>query len=454
MKIQSINPYTEEILKEFELMSPAAVERDICGLRQAFLLWRDQDVSSRVRFILRLGTHLRAAKQQYAETITLEMGKPIRESLAEIEKCALLCDYYADQGEKMLASEEIRTEALKSYLLFQPLGIVLAIMPWNFPFWQAFRFAVPAILAGNVVALKHASNVPISALAIEEAFRAAGFPENVMKTFLISAGDTLRLIDEDRVDAVSLTGSNRAGEQVAEHAGRMIRKVVLELGGSDPFIVLDDADVDRAARMAVNARTINAGQSCIAAKRFIIMEKVALKFREVFLSRLRELKIGDPLLETTDIGPIAKKDMLETLQEQLQDAKDKGGEVIQVEHDFRRGFFFPPAAVFHTTPEMRILTDEVFGPIAPVLVVRNEEEAVRAANSTEYGLGASIWSSSLERAERLARRIEAGCIAVNDMVKSDPRLPFGGIKKSGIGRELSHYGLKEFVNIKTVVVKE
>lgn len=454
MKIQSINPYTEEVLKEFELMTPAATDSEISRLRLAFTSWRDLAVSVRAGQVRNLGQHLRAAKQQYARTITREMGKPLRESLAEIEKCALLCDYYAEQGEKMLEPEEIRTGAKKSYVLFQPLGIVLAIMPWNFPFWQAFRFAVPAIMAGNVVALKHASSVPMSALAIAAAFRISGFPENVMKTLLISADEALRLIDEDKVDAVSLTGSNKAGEQVAERAGRRIRKVVLELGGSDPFIVLDDADIEKAGRMAVTARTINTGQSCIAAKRFVVMEKVAQEFRDIFLARLGELKIGDPMDETTEIGPMARQEILDTLRGQLRDAKDRGAEILQAGHSSSTGLFFPPTAVFNTRPDMRILTEEVFGPIAPVIVVRDEDEAIRVANSTQYGLGASIWSRDLERAERLARRIEAGCVAINDMVKSDPRLPFGGIKKSGVGRELSHYGLKEFVNIKTVVVKE
>jgi succinate-semialdehyde dehydrogenase/glutarate-semialdehyde dehydrogenase len=454
MKIQSINPYTEVVLKEFELITPAAADREISRMRRAFPSWRDLAIPARAEHVRKLGGHLRAAKRRYAETITLEMGKPIRESVAEIEKCALLCDYYADQGEKMLESEEIRTEARKSYVMFQPLGIVLAIMPWNFPFWQAFRFAVPAIIAGNVVALKHASSVPMSALAIEDAFRVGGFPEDVMKTLLINAQDALRLIDEDKVDAVSLTGSNKAGEQVAECAGKRIRKVVLELGGSDPFIVLDDADIEKAARTAVSARTINAGQSCIAAKRFIVMEKVAEEFRETFLPRLRELKIGDPMEETTEIGPVARQEILDTLRNQLRDAKEKGGEIHQAEHPSATGLFFPPAAVFNTRPDMRILTEEVFGPIAPVIVVRDEDEAISVANNTQYGLGASLWTRDLVRAERLAGRIEAGCVVINDMVKSDPRLPFGGIKKSGIGRELSHYGLKEFVNIKTVVVKE
>ncbi len=454
MKIRSINPYTEEVMKEFDLMTPEAVEGEIGKSRRAFSAWSELPASGRASFVRKLGGQLRAEKRRYAEIMTLEMGKPIRESVGEVEKCAWLCDYYADNGQKFLEPEEIGTEAKRSYVLFQPLGIVLAIMPWNFPFWQALRFGVPAVTAGNVVVLKHASNVPMCALAIEEAFRKAGFPENVFKTFLIGPQDALGLIDNDRVDAVSLTGSNRAGEEVGAHAGKKIRKLVLELGGSDPFIVLDDADIEKAGMVAVAARMINTGQSCIAAKRFIVMEKAAGAFREVFLGRLRQLKIGDPMDETTDVGPVAKREILDTLNGQIRDAKEKGGEILQVEHSQAWGLFFPPCVVYGTKPGMKILTEEVFGPIAPIITVKDEDEAVRAANDTEYGLGASIWSRDLKRAERIAGRVEAGCIAINDMVKSDPRLPFGGVKKSGIGRELSHYGLKEFVNIKTVVVRE
>jgi succinate-semialdehyde dehydrogenase/glutarate-semialdehyde dehydrogenase len=338
--------------------------------------------------------------------------------------------------------------------MFQPLGVVLAIMPWNFPFWQAFRFGIPAIAAGNVVVLKHASNVPLTALAIEESFRKAGFPDNVFKTLLIDSSTALSLIDEDRVDAVSLTGSNKAGEEVGEHAGRKIKRLVLELGGSDAFIVLDDADIEKAARTAANARMINAGQSCIAAKRFIVMDGVAEEFKKHFNARLRELKVGDPMDEATDIGPVARKDILDALKEQLKDARSKGAEVVQTDQTFKKGYFFAPSVVYNPKPNMKVLTEEVFGPIAPVIVVKDENEAIRIANDTEYGLGAAVWSRNTDRAERVAARIEAGSIAINDMVKSDPRLPFGGVKKSGIGRELSHYGLKEFVNIKTVVVRE
>lgn len=454
MKIQSINPYTEKVMKEFELITPDEADREIRKSREAFSAWRDLPVPERSLYLKRLGDHLRSEKRAYAETMTREMGKPIRESVSEIEKCAWLCDYYAENGEKFLKAEEIKTEAKRSYVVFQPLGIVLAVMPWNFPFWQAFRFGVPAITAGNVVMLKHASNVPMSALAIEEAFNRAGFPNNILKTLLIDAGGALKLIDDNKVDAVSLTGSNKAGEQVGTLAGKRVKKLVLELGGSDPFIVLDDADIEKAGRVASNARMINAGQSCIAAKRFIVIEKVAEEFKRIFLAQLKELKIGDPMDETTDVGPVAKKEVLDSLKEQLRDAKAKGAEILQMEHSFAKGLFFAPCAVCNPKGNMKILTEEVFGPIAPIITVTDEDEAVRVANDTEYGLGAAVWSRNLERAERLAMRIEAGSIAINDMVKSDPRLPFGGIKKSGVGRELSHYGLKEFVNVKTVVVRE
>lgn len=454
MKIQSVNPFTEELIREFDLLTQNDAALEAEKSRSAFAAWAVTPASARAERVGRLAEHLMTEKRRYAEIITLEMGKTIRESVAEIEKCALLCDYYAANGERFLRPEDIETEARKSYVMFQPLGIVLAVMPWNFPFWQAFRFGIPALTAGNVVLLKHASNVPICALAIEEAFIKAGFPENVFKTLLIGAREALGLIEQDLVDAVSLTGSNKAGSQVAELAGRMIKKVVLELGGSDPFIVLDDADVEKAGRTAANARMINSGQSCIAAKRFIIMEKVANRFKESFVSRLRELKLGDPMDETTDVGPVAKQDILDTLTAQLADARDKGAEIIQTGHSYDKGLFFPPCVVYGATNKMKVLTEEVFGPIAPVIIVRDEDEAVRAANDTEFGLGAAIWSRDLERAERLAGKIEAGFIAVNDMVRSDPRLPFGGIKKSGVGRELSRYGLKEFVNIKTILIRE
>jgi len=422
--------------------------------QEAFRSWREVSVPERSSFIRKLANQLRSEKQLYAETMTLEMGKTIRESRAEVEKCAWLCEYYAEHAPAMLKPEMVKTEALKSYITFEPLGIVLAIMPWNFPFWQAFRFGVPAIAAGNVVLLKHASNVPMSALAIEDAFIKAGFPGYILKTLLIDTQDTLRLIDEDQVDAVSLTGSNKAGEEVGAHAGGKIKKVVLELGGSDPYIVLDDANIEIAGKMAANARMVNTGQSCIAAKRFIVHEAVADKFIEMFTTRLKELKIGDPLDEPTDVGPVAKPEIMKDLNSQLADAKRKGAKIVQIPFSSKHGFFFSPCAVLNPTKRMKVLTEEVFGPIAPIIRVKNDEEAIAVANDSEFGLGASIWSQNHERAEKIASRLEAGIVAINDMVKSDPRLPFGGVKKSGFGRELSQYGLKEFVSIKSIIVKE
>ncbi len=453
--IQSINPFTEEVMQEIPLLTRGEIDAQIERSRKAFLNWSSRPLSERTALVRRLGEHLRQEKRTYAELITKEMGKAIKESLGEVEKCAWLCDYYADNAERMLSPEDVKTENKKSTIIFQPLGVGLAIMPWNFPYWQAFRFGIPAVTAGNVIVLKHASNVPRTALSIEEAFRAAGFPEDVFKTLIIDTQETLSLIDRDQVDAVSLTGSNGAGEQVGAHAGGRIKKLVLELGGSDPFIVLDDADVEKAGRVAANARMINAGQSCIAAKRFIVMDTVADEFRRHFVSRLKELKVGDPMLESTDVGPLARKDLLDALKKQLQDAKARGAEIVETDRvSSKKGFFFSPVAIFNPPLDSKVMKEEVFGPVAPVVIVKSEDEAIRIANDTEFGLGASIWSRNTDRAEKLAARIQSGFVAINDMVKSDPRLPFGGVKKSGIGRELSEYGLKEFVNVKTIVVKE
>lgn len=452
--IRSVNPFTEEVMNEFMTMSPAEVLSIIARSRAAFANWRARPITERLAHVTRLAEVLRTEKRNCAELMTKEMGKPIKDAMAEVEKCATLCDYYASNAERFLLPEMVATEAKKSYVDFEPLGIVLAVEPWNFPFWQVFRAAVPSVSAGNVVVLKHASNVPMTALAIEDAFQKAGFPAGVFKTLLIDPAATIKLIDDDLVDAVALTGSNRAGEEIGAHAGRMIKSIVLELGGSDPFIVLDDADVAKAARTAANSRMVNSGQSCIAAKRFIVMESVAEEFTKHFIARLREMKIGDPMDETTDIGPVARKDIRDGLRAQLSDAKRKGAKTVELPQPLSKGYFFAPCVVLKPTPDMQVLSDEVFGPIAPIVVVKNEDEAVAAANNTEYGLGAAIWSKDTVRAELLARRIDTGFVAINDLVRSDPRLPFGGVKKSGVGRELSHYGLMEFVNIKTVVVRE
>lgn len=453
MKLTSINPYTEEINAQFETISGQEIADIAEDSKKAFGLWRHIRTEEKAFYIKKIGNELRKNKNHLAGVITSEMGKIITQSLAEIEKCAWVCDYYAENLSGFLKKEEVATEYFKTYVDFEPLGVILGIMPWNFPFWQVFRFAIPAIAAGNTVLLKHASSVPLCALEIENIFKKAGLPDNLFNTLLIDEAAAMGLIDADKVQGVSLTGSNRAGEQIGGLAGKKIIKTVLELGGSDPFIVLPGADLEKAAETGVKSRFINAGQSCIAAKRFIVLEEIAEEFSENFKASLLKLKIGNPLNEETDIGPVAQKRFADGLKLQLEESLALGGEIFfGPEINDEKGFFVRPAVVFGALPEMRIMKEEVFGPIAPVIIVKSESEAVKVANSSEFGLGASVWSADLDRAENLAKKIEAGFVVINDMVKSDPRLPFGGIKKSGVGRELSHYGLKEFTNIKTIIV--
>jgi succinate-semialdehyde dehydrogenase/glutarate-semialdehyde dehydrogenase len=454
MQLVSKNPYTGQVNEEFEAMGFEDTVKEIQKSRKAFLSWKRSTVEERAGQLGALSRRLREEQRTLAETITREMGKPIAQALAEIEKCAWLTDYFSENGAKFLRQEAIATEALKSYVALEPLGIILGIMPWNFPFWQVFRFAIPALVAGNVCLLKHASNVPLTALAIEHLFRDSGIPDHVFKTLLVDSQAARQIIERELVDGVSLTGSVAAGAQVASLAGRHIKKSVLELGGSDPFIVLEDVEVPKAARMALQARLINSGQSCIAAKRFLLLRSIAEPFSEALERELRAVKIGDPMDPATTVGPLAKEEFRQSLSEVLQDAEQKGARLVYgPAPPPGNGFFFRPAIVIHARPDMRILTEEVFGPIMPVLVADTEERLVEMANTSSYGLGASIWTRDLARAERLARELEVGFVAINDIVKSDPRLPFGGIKKSGIGRELSHYGLKEFTNIKSVVIQ-
>ena len=450
-----MNPYTEQVMEEFETLSFEASTEELRKSRQAFLSWKKVSVRERSNYLRILSLRLREKQRIFAETITREMGKPIGQSQAEIEKCAWLCDYFAENLEMFLREEVVQTEALRSYVTMEPLGIIMGIMPWNFPFWQVFRFAVPALMAGNVCALKHASNVPMTALAIESLFRDSGLPDHVFKTLLVDAKTAMKLIEQELVDGVSLTGSVESGSEVASLAGRHIKKFVLELGGSDPFIVLEDVDVTKVAHMALQARMVNSGQSCIAAKRFIVIGPVARPFMEALEREFKALRIGDPMDSSTEIGPLAKREIVEMLSEQLADAQQKGARVVYGPlPPGGKGFFFRPAIVCDVQQDMRIVAEEVFGPILPVLFAETEEKIVEMANSSSYGLGATIWAKDLTRAERLVKEIEAGFVAVNDIVKSDPRLPFGGIKKSGVGRELSLYGLREFVNIKSVVIKE
>ncbi len=453
MKLVSVNPYTEDINEEFEPFTFDECDAAVARARTVLPAWESLAVAERAAFLERVITRLEARKQFYAHLITREMGKPIRQAVSEIDKCIWLCQYYLHNSHKVLQDDIITTEAARSYVTFEPLGIVLGIMPWNYPFWQVLRFAIPTMIAGNACLLKHASNVPLAALEIERLLLEGGFPNGVFQTLLTDAGTAGELIEQDKVDGVSLTGSVAAGSKIGALAGKKIKKLVLELGGSDPFIVLDDADVQSAAEKAVRARTANTGQSCLAAKRLIVMETVAAEFQERFVAHLRAARIGNPLEEATDLGPLARKDLVEELEAQLADALRKGAKAIYgPKPPAGKGFFFQPVVVTEVTPHMRVLREEVFGPLAPIIVARDEQELVELANATEFGLGASIWSRNIARAEELSRHVKAGFIAINSVVKSDPRLPFGGVKKSGVGRELSHYGLLEFVNVKTVVV--
>ncbi len=454
MKIKSVNPYTEEINWTYDSFSFEECETYIENSRTAFSGWSSLSVEERTKYLSRVAEVLRKNTDIYAEIITKEMGKPIKQSRAEIQKCALVCDYYVKNAAEFLKDEVVDTGAEKSYVTFEPLGVILGIMPWNFPFWQVFKFAIPTICAGNVCVLKHASNVPRSALEVEKVFLEAGFPEHVFRTLLIDPKTAMEIIKKEMVDGISLTGSISAGSEIGEIAGKAIKPFVLELGGSDPFIVLEDADIERAAQAAAKSRFLNTGQGCIAAKRFIVLENVIADFMKAFETEINKLKIGDPMDEETDIGPVAKKEFVDSLERVVLDAKKKGAKPYTCGKECEKGFFFRPTIIPAASLDMEACSMEVFGPIAPLITVKNEDEAVKIANSTDFGLGAEVWSGDLERAERLAKRIRSGFVAINGMVRSDPRLPFGGAKKSGIGRELSHYGLKEFVNIKSIVINK
>jgi len=454
MKIVSRNPFSEEVNGEFELLTIQQIEMEIVKSRQAFLSWKSTPIVKRQSLIGKLAAVLMEDKRRCAKIITKEMGKPIKEALVEMQRCATICEYCAEHSESLLKEEMVQAGFKKSYISFNPLGIVLAIMPWNFPFMQVIRCVVPAIAAGNVVLLKHASNVPMCGLAIEELFARAGFPSHVFKTLLIDSASAMKLIQEDKVDGIALTGSSQAGVQIGTVAGSRIKRHVLELGGSDPFIVLEDTDLDQVAQAAVQMRFRNAGQTCVAAKRFIVMESVSQELTENFIRYLSCLKIGDPLHEETDLGPMGTRDSLMELKKQLDDAVGKGAVIVEGPEPPPHKSFFRPVLITNANPSMAVAQEEVFGPIASIFVVKDEEEIVSLANATEFGLGATIWSRDLERAEKLAKRIDAGIVGINTPVRSDPHLPFGGMKKSGLGRELSHYGFKEFTNIKTIMIED
>ncbi|RKX19904.1 MAG: NAD-dependent succinate-semialdehyde dehydrogenase [Candidatus Zixiibacteriota bacterium] len=449
--MKAINPATDRLIRDYEEHSRVDVKAIIERVHEEYLSWKATTFDYRAQLMHRAADVLRKNIDRYARTITVEMGKPVTESRAEVEKCAWVCEYYADNAEKFLADEIIESDAGKSFVAFEPIGAVLAVMPWNFPFWQVFRFAAPALMAGNVGLLKHASNVPGSALAIEEVFREAGFPENAFRTLLISSRLVEDVIKDDRVMAVTLTGSEPAGMSVASIAGRELKKTVLELGGSDPFIVFDDADLPACVKTSATARMINAGQSCIAAKRFIVVEPLVKQFEEQQAEIMKKMKVGDPLDDSTQVGPMARIDLLEELDEQVQKSIRMGARLLcGGKKADGPGAFYLPTVLTDVKKGMPVYDEETFGPVSAIIPVKDNDEAIKVANDSRFGLGGSLWSRDLKKAEAAARQIESGAVFVNGMTKSDPRLPFGGIKKSGYGRELSHYGIKEFVNIKTI----
>jgi succinate-semialdehyde dehydrogenase / glutarate-semialdehyde dehydrogenase len=446
--LQSINPTTEDVFQTFDEFTDPQIDTALDQAYEAQRAWRLTSFGERAARLQAVARSLRSDKQRLAELATREMGKPIVEAEAEVEKCAWSCDYFAEHATTFLADEPVETNARESYVAFEPLGVVLAIMPWNFPFWQVMRFASPALMAGNGAVLKHASNVPGCALAIEDILSQHGLP---FRTVLVPGSRVEKLIGDPRIAAVTLTGSSDVGERVAGAAGKHLKKQVLELGGSDPFIVLADADLAAAAATAVRARNQNNGQSCIAAKRFIVEEPVADPFTEKFATAVRALHVGDPLDRSTNVGPLARGDLRETLESQVAESVSRGAHAVVGGKPLKgRGYFYAPTVLDGVSEDMPAFREETFGPVAAVIRARDPNDAVRIANDTEYGLGAALWTAEIDRAKQLARHIEAGNVFINGMVASDPRLPFGGVKRSGYGRELGTFGIREFTNIQTV----
>jgi succinate-semialdehyde dehydrogenase/glutarate-semialdehyde dehydrogenase len=457
MSITSINPVNGKLNRYYEEDTPASVGKKIEQTHHAWLLWRETGFPERAALLRKMAENLRHQKEELAVLMTIEMGKPVKDGVSEIEKCALVCDYYAAEGAGFLQDEIIATEAAKSYVSFQPLGIVLAVMPWNFPFWQVFRFLAPALMAGNCGLLKHASNVPGCAQAIEQLVRVSGFPDNVFQTLMIGSGAVNAVIEHPSIKAVTLTGSTGAGMKVAAEAGRLLKKTVLELGGSDPYIILADADLEQAAETCVYSRLINNGQSCIAAKRFIVVSSVEEEFTALFKEKMMQRKTGDPFDAATDLGPMARADLRDELHRQVQDniaAGAKcilGGKIPSFEGDHA---FYEPTILTGIKKGMPAYSEEIFGPVALFISATDTDEAVQLANDTSFGLGGAIFTKDIPLGENIARnRLHAGSCFVNTFVKSDPRLPFGGINQSGYGRELGLFGIREFVNIKTVYIR-
>jgi succinate-semialdehyde dehydrogenase/glutarate-semialdehyde dehydrogenase len=451
MSIASTNPFSGETFATFEPLDRTAIESKVALAHSTFRK-QQETFAERARLMNQVAAILDSEARTFGEILTAEMGKTITAAIAEVKKCAAGCHFYAEHAEKMLRPDHIATSAKESYVLYQPLGVILAIMPWNFPFWQVFRFAAPAIMAGNTALLKHASNVPRSALAIQEIFERAGFGRGVFQTLLIGSDAVAALLDDPRIAAATLTGSEEAGRSVGKAAAKNIKKVVLELGGSDPFIVMPSADIERAAKVAVTARTINNGQSCIAAKRFIVHRDVAEKFNRLFVGGMANLRVGDPMLEETEVGPLAMKQIADDIERQVQETV-KAGARVATGGVRGKGNFYPPTVLLDVPLDSPAAVEELFGPAAPVFVVDDLEAAIRLANATRFGLGASVWTNSAIERDRFCREIESGQVFVNAMVASDPHVPFGGVKASGHGRELGRDGIREFVNIKTVWVE-
>jgi succinate-semialdehyde dehydrogenase/glutarate-semialdehyde dehydrogenase len=449
--IRSVNPATGEEFATFEQVGALEIDRSLDAAVRAQARWANTPVQERARLLASVAKVLRRNLADYAALITREMGKPIIEAEAEVEKCAVTCDYYAENAERFIADEAVATNAAESYIAYEPMGVVLALMPWNFPFFQVFRFGAPALASGNAVILKHSENVPQCALAVEKILQEAGAPEGLFRSLLIGPDPVQKLIADPRIAAVTFTGSSRVGSIIGAQAGKEIKKQVLELGGSDPFIVLDDADIDAAIETAVRARNLNAGQSCISAKRFILHSAIAVRFTEGFVAGVSRLKVGDPTERTTQIGPMARADLRASIDRQVRASVAEGAEILTGGAPLEvPGFFYLPTVLANVQPDSTVFREEAFGPAAALIRVKDLDEAIDLANRTEYGLGAALWTTDIARAKKIAPRIKSGSLFVNGMVASDPRMPFGGIKRSGYGRELGVHGMREFTNIRSI----
>ena len=449
-RIETINPATEEVLKDYEISNEEQLKESVRRARNGFVEWK-KDIDKRADHLYSFANELRKNKENLARTATLEMGKSIKESRAEIDKCAWTIEYFADHGKIFSTEEAVNTDARKSIVTFEPLGVIGSIMPWNFPYWQGLRFAAPSLMIGNTIVLKPASATMQSGIEIEKTFLKAGVPEGIFQTLVGDSKSAESLIDSDGINAITFTGSVPVGAKVAQRATSKLKKTVLELGGSDPFIVCGDADIEKASSGAVKGRFVNCGQSCIASKRFIVVKNIAKDFTDQFVQKTEKLKVGDPLADDTELGPLVNSKSLENIEGIVKRSIKEGAKLLTGgERIERKGYFYRPTILANVTPVMEVAQEEVFGPVAPIIVADDEKEAIKIANDSKFGLGASIWTQNLEKAEELSSMVESGMVTINNVVISDPRVPFGGIKNSGFGRELSRYGMLEFVNIKSV----